>query len=73
MSYHDQLHPWCITRLLPNMQRAVVQRFRRRNDAEAHLRLLQQMTPAATYAIIFEATLDPVEQGVGQAVGDRWA
>lgn len=36
MPYRDQLHPWCIIRLLPNARTIIVKRFRRRNDAEAH-------------------------------------
>ena len=53
-TYFDRLHPWCIIRLLPQMQRTVVARFRKRNDAEAHLKILQQMNPDAEYVIIFD-------------------
>lgn len=53
MSYRDRLQPWCIIRLLPQMQRITVHRFRRRNDAEAHLRVLRQLEPGE-YAIVFE-------------------
>lgn len=54
-TYYDRLHPWCIVRLLPQMQRTVVARFRRRNDAQAHLKILQQMNPGANYLIIFDS------------------
>lgn len=54
MSYYNQLNPWCIIRCLPNAQTFIVVRFRRRNDAEAHLRILQQLTPTATYCLIFD-------------------
>ncbi len=37
MTYLERLSPWCIVKLLPNMQRLVVARCRRRNDAEEHL------------------------------------
>jgi hypothetical protein len=57
MTYHDRLHPWCIIRHLPKMQRVVVARFRRRNDAEAHLKVLQHMVPAS-YTIIFDVVDD---------------
>lgn len=40
MNYIEKLHPWCIVRHFPNMQNSVVARFRRRNDAEAHLQAL---------------------------------
>lgn len=52
--YRNRLHPWCIIRLLPQMQRVVIGRFRRRNDAEAHLKALQQLHPEARYAIVFD-------------------
>ena len=57
MTYHQQLHPWCIVRLLSSMQQRVVARFRRRNDAEAHLRILCQQAPSLHYDIIFDTAL----------------
>lgn len=54
MSYYNQLHPWCIIQCLPNAQTFILNRFRRRNHAEAHLRILQQLNPSATYHIIFD-------------------
>jgi hypothetical protein len=54
LAYHNRLHPWCIIRLLPKMQRVVVVRFRRRNAAEDHLRVLKRLTPDATYEIVFD-------------------
>ncbi|WP_416666654.1 hypothetical protein [Egbenema bharatensis] len=54
LTYHNRLHPWCIIRLLPKMQRVVVVRFRRRNSAEEHLRVLKRLNPDATYEIVFD-------------------
>jgi hypothetical protein len=54
MTYFDQLHPWCLIRLLPNLQRRVITRFRRRNDADAHLRVLRQQAPMVRYEIVFD-------------------
>lgn len=54
MTYLEQLHPWCIIRLLPNMQRLIVGRFRRRHDATEHMQVLQRLVPEATYTIIFD-------------------
>lgn len=54
MSYRDQLHPWCIIRLLPNARTIIVQRFRRRNDAEAHMKVLRRVNPHASYQIMFD-------------------
>lgn len=56
MSYLDKLHPWCIVRHLPNLQNPIVARFRRRNDAEAHLQILQRLMPDAQFSIIFDVT-----------------
>lgn len=59
MTYLDQLHPWCIIRLLPDLQRRVIARFRRRNDAEAHLRVLRQNAPRIQYEIVFDPAVAP--------------
>ncbi len=56
MSYLDKLHPWCVVRHLPNLQNPIVARFRRRNDAEAHLQVLQRLMPNAEFSIIFDVT-----------------
>jgi hypothetical protein len=56
MTYRDQLYPWCIIRLLPDNKTTVVARFRHRMDAEAHLQLLNQLTPSADYRVVFEPT-----------------
>jgi hypothetical protein len=55
-SYYDRLHPWCIIRCLPNAQTVIVDRFRRRSDAEAHLRVLRQINPDAVYEILFDVS-----------------
>jgi hypothetical protein len=55
IKYQDQLNPWVIYQQLPNLQNLpVVARFRRRNDAESYLKLIQQMKPHAKYAISFD-------------------
>jgi hypothetical protein len=69
MTYYRQLHPWCIIQRLPNLQRQVVTRYRRRNDAEAHLRILCQEASTADYTIVFDPTPDPLpasDQGTAQ-------
>jgi hypothetical protein len=58
MSYRDQLQPWCIIRCLPNAQTITVARFRRRSDAEAYLRTLRQLTPTASFRIVFDGGSD---------------
>lgn len=58
MTYFEKLHPWCIVRQLPNLQRCIVARTRRRNDAESHLQILRKLTPDIAYEIVFDVTLD---------------
>ncbi len=55
MLYRDRICPWCIVQLLPNARTIIVKRFRQRNDAEAHMKLLRQMKPDASYQIMFDA------------------
>ena len=59
MTYFEKLHPWCLIRLLPNCQRIVVARFRKRNDADEHLRVLQRLVKHRTFVIIFESQEQP--------------
>ncbi len=54
MTYLERLYPWCIIRLFPNMRSLIVGRFRRRVDAEGHLRVLKQMMPSVPFEIMFD-------------------
>jgi hypothetical protein len=66
MTHLERLSPCCIVKLLPNMQRQVVARCRRRNDAEEHLRDLRRLLPGAKFAIVFDPALarqDSSEEG----------
>jgi hypothetical protein len=58
-AYRNRLHPWVIIRQLPKMQRATVCRFRRRNEAEDYLKVLQRLSPDAVFLIIFEPPDSP--------------
>ena len=53
-AYYQRLHPWCIIRQLPKMQRLVVSRFRQRGEAESHLKILRRLTPDSTYLLLFD-------------------
>lgn len=68
MNHADQLHPWCIICLQPNLQHLVLNRFQRRHAAEAHLKVLQQMMPTASYMIMF----DQSSEEVGANLGAQW-
>ena len=61
MNYRDRLSPWCIILLLPQMQRSVVARFRKRNDAEAHVLALKRLNPTLHYEIVFDPIDSPTE------------
>ncbi|PSB45695.1 hypothetical protein C7B67_21125 [filamentous cyanobacterium Phorm 6] len=57
MRYEKRIKPWIVVRLLPNLQRTVVGRFRSWSDADGHLRVLKQLLPAARLTVIF----DPID------------
>lgn len=61
ITYRDRLHCWAIARLLPNMQRIIVCRFRSRSDADGHLQRLRHLMPDATFVVVFDlqANLEP--------------
>ncbi|GET38610.1 hypothetical protein [Microseira wollei] len=50
------VHPWCIVRQLPNMQRLVVARFYRRSDADGYIQVLRRLLPGVNHAIVFDVT-----------------
>lgn len=54
MNYQEQLSPWVIHQLLPNLKQITVARFRHRNDAEAYMRLVSRIMPHKKFAIAFE-------------------
>ena len=57
-AYRARLNPWVIVRLLPNMQRTIVGRFRSRSDADGHLQCLRQLIPHASFVVVFDLQSD---------------
>lgn len=55
VAYKERLHNWVIVRLLPNMQRVIVGRFRSRSDADGHLQCLRQLLPTAAFVLVFDS------------------
>ncbi|MBW4659287.1 MAG: hypothetical protein KME15_11475 [Drouetiella hepatica Uher 2000/2452] len=55
IGYRDRLNHWAVIRLLPNMQRVVVGRFRSRSDADGHQRFLQQHVPEGEFIVLFDS------------------
>lgn len=49
-----QCRPWAIARILSSAQAYIVARFRNRQDAHDHLRILQRFMPDAKFEIIFD-------------------
>ncbi|MEC4885654.1 MAG: hypothetical protein SAL70_30715 [Scytonema sp. PMC 1070.18] len=70
MTYLDKLNPWCLVKLQPSMQNQVVARFRRRSDAECHLRVIRRLSPGVTYIIIFNPVLELQDQLA--ELGEKW-
>ncbi|MBD2033993.1 hypothetical protein H6F86_00580 [Phormidium sp. FACHB-592] len=55
MTYQHQLTPWVVHKLLPNLKHLTITRFRRRPDAEAYLKVLNQSQPYAQFTITFDS------------------
>ena len=60
IAYKERLNNWAIARLLPDMQRVIVARFRSRSDAEGHMQLLRQLIPDACFVVVFDCQRDEV-------------
>ena len=67
MTYRTLLYPWCIVRLLPQLQRATVARFRSRSQAENHLKVLRRLMPAGAFVIVFDPPAPPLPNGQSYA------
>jgi len=61
MSYKDKLNPWCISRPMSDVQMRIVRRFRRRVDAEGHLKILKQLIPNVPFEIMFDIAPEPTD------------
>jgi hypothetical protein len=53
-NYPGGNNPWAIVRLLPKAQAIIIARFRNRQDADDHKRLLHRFIPNAEFEIIFD-------------------
>jgi hypothetical protein len=61
MTYQDQLTPWVIYQLQPNLEPQIVTRFRRRNDADSYLKVLKQTRPNVEFVVAFSAKTTPAQ------------
>lgn len=69
MTYRERLQHWAVVRLLPGMQRVVVERFRNRfsfgdaarTDADGHAQALRQLFPDAAFIVVFDPVGDRFE------------
>lgn len=61
-TYRNRLHPWCVIRHLPNMQRLTVARLRSRNEAEAYLQTLQRLMPTFHHVVIFDGNMKDIQE-----------
>jgi hypothetical protein len=56
MTYQSQLTPWVIYQQSEAADRSVVQRFRRRNDADAYTKMLKGTRPGFSFVVGFDVT-----------------
>ncbi|MBH8575474.1 hypothetical protein I8752_21165 [Nostocaceae cyanobacterium CENA369] len=54
IAYKERLNSWAIARILPDAQREIVARFRSRSDADGYMQHLRQMTPSASFMVVFD-------------------
>jgi len=54
MNYQAQLNPWVVYRLLSDLQREAIARFRTRNDAESYLKVMEQIQSHVSYTLVFD-------------------
>ena len=60
LSYKKRLNSWAIARMLPDMKREIVARFRSRSDADGHMQLLLRLTPDANFMLVFDCQNEEV-------------
>jgi hypothetical protein len=53
MTDKECLKPWAVVRLLPNLQWAIIGRYRNRADADGHLLLCRQQVPNIQWKVVF--------------------
>jgi hypothetical protein len=66
MTYQEQLSPWVVHQLLPNLKQQTLARFRRRNEADAYLRAMKQMRPQSRYEVSFEINQPSVSEQLAE-------
>lgn len=54
MKYHAQLTPWVIYQVASEDTRHPISRFRRRNDADAYLKVLSHTKPNSEFVVAFD-------------------
>ncbi len=54
MSYGKRLQSWAVIRLLKDMQRITICRFRKESDADGYAKALRQLTPGGKFLVIFD-------------------
>ncbi|MBH8566062.1 hypothetical protein I8748_28525 [Nostoc sp. CENA67] len=52
--YRDNLNRWLAVRLLGNMQRVVVARFRKQSEAEGYLQPIRRLIPDGKFLVVFD-------------------
>lgn len=73
MTNSSAFHVWAIVLLSANMQNVVVNRFRRRSDAEDCLSLLQRAKPAKDYTIMYAPPEKGLEEIMRAIPPQSWA
>ena len=54
MPYRENLNRWLVVRLLANMQRVVVARFRTQSDVDGYLLIIKRLIPDGKFLLVFD-------------------
>lgn len=55
MTYAEHFGYWIVVRYVPNVDRIVLGRYRKRAEAEGHLALMRMFSPRGSFAIAYDA------------------
>ncbi|MGB3519182.1 MAG: hypothetical protein WBA43_22205 [Elainellaceae cyanobacterium] len=58
---HPDCRPWAIVMIQDAVQRPVITRFRNRQDADDHLRVIRRHMPQSIFEVMFDPSEPPVQ------------
>ncbi|WP_016952854.1 hypothetical protein [Anabaena sp. PCC 7108] len=60
IAYRNRLNGWAVARVVANQERMIVGRFRSRSNADGYMQHLRQLTPDASFELVFDCQREEV-------------